>query len=159
MRGIKQRNVLKGVAFGFSTAIFHALDAVVLRSMPKNQIHAETNTFYYYLISCLIGVFGISTSRVMSIGDLVRCLFIGVLYYMATTLKGTAYQNAQIFIVQIAGASRLVFGILFDAVFFQTFPNVWSVVGALLVLLSVSLVAYRKTFSKKEDNDETMKET
>jgi drug/metabolite transporter (DMT)-like permease len=51
----------------------------------------------------------------------------------------------------ILSTSRVLFGFLFEIIFFNVIPDAWTMTGAIIVTTSVSLISFKKLWDQKMD--------
>ncbi|XP_028991169.1 solute carrier family 35 member G1 [Betta splendens] len=149
VRGIEGNytNHIKGTIAAFSGAIAAAFTMVVLRKMGKS-VHYYLSVWYYAvigLIECIITVSVLGEWKAPSCGrDRWIMILIAVLGIAGQSFLTKALQIEKAGPVALMRTVDLVLAFTFQFIFFNREPTLWSLGGALCVVLSTSGVALRK---------------
>ncbi|KAM8836454.1 solute carrier family 35 member G1 [Spinachia spinachia] len=151
-RGIEGNygNHLKGTIAAFAGAIGAAFTFVVLRKMGKS-VHYYLSVWYYAVIGfveCIIAVSVLGEWKIPYCGrDRWLLMLIAVLGIAGQTFLTKALQIEKAAPVALMRTLDVVLAFIFQFIFFNRAPTMWSLGGALCVVLSTSGVALQKWYS------------
>ncbi|KAL6095012.1 slc35g1 [Pungitius sinensis] len=152
LRGIEGNygNHLKGTIAAFAGAIGAAFTFVVLRKMGKS-VHYYLSVWYYAVIGfveCVIAVSVLGEWKIPYCGrDRWLLMLIAVLGIAGQTFLTKALQIEKAGPVALMRTLDVVLAFIFQFIFFNRAPTMWSLGGALCVVLSTSGVALQKWYS------------
>ncbi|KAG8435216.1 hypothetical protein GDO86_013239 [Hymenochirus boettgeri] len=150
---------LKGTIAALTGAVSASLTFVVLRKMGKS-VHYLLSVWYYAvigLIECVIALFVLGEWRIPACGiDRLYLIFIGVLGVGGQIFLVKALQIEKAGPVAIMRTMDVVFAFIFQALFLNHTPTLWTVGGALCIVASTAGTAILKwyTSSKKAKQSE-----
>ncbi|XP_028331878.1 solute carrier family 35 member G1 isoform X2 [Gouania willdenowi] len=143
-------NHIKGTIAAFGGAIGAACTFVIVRKLGKS-VHYYLSIWYYAvigLIQCIIGVSFLGEWKLPSCGrDRWMMLLIAVLGIGGQTLLIKALQIEKAGLVALMRTVDVVLAFIFQFIFFNRAPTLWSLGGALCIVASTSGVALRKWYS------------
>nr|XP_040031688.1 solute carrier family 35 member G1 [Gasterosteus aculeatus aculeatus] len=151
-RGIEGNygNHLKGTIAAFAGAIGAAFTFVVLRKMGKS-VHYYLSVWYYAVIGfveCIIAVSVLGEWKIPYCGrDRWLLMLIAVLGIAGQTFLTKALQIEKAGPVALMRTLDVVLAFIFQFIFFNRAPTMWSLGGALCVVVSTSGVALQKWYS------------
>lgn len=150
---------------GFDSNIFPALIALsssivagmsytIVRQLRKTD-SAPTVVFYFSLFSTLAMIpFMVSGSFVVpSFSQVIALLSLGLFAAAAQLFMTNAYRHAEAGELSIYTYANIVFSTIFGLVIFQEIPDIFSILGALLII-SAGYLNYR---AKEKENAEKIK--
>ena len=62
----------------------------------------------------------------------------------------TAYKLTDLSVLQPVNFSRLLIASLFGFLIFDEIPDIWTIIGGLIVFFSILIITYRETYLKKD---------
>ncbi|XP_018554288.1 solute carrier family 35 member G1 [Lates calcarifer] len=143
-------NHIKGTIAAFAGAIAAAFTFVVLRKMGKS-VHYYLSVWYYAVIGfieCIITVSVLGEWRIPFCGrDRWMLMLIAVLGIAGQTFLTKALQIEKAGPVALMRTVDVVLAFIFQFIFFNRAPTLWSLGGALCVVVSTSGVAARKWYT------------
>lgn len=151
-RGIEGNytNHIKGTIAAFAGAIGAAFTFVVLRKIGKS-VHYYLSVWYYAVIGfieCIITVSVLGEWKLPFCGrDRWLLMLIAVLGIAGQTFLTKALQIEKAGPVALMRTVDVVLAFIFQFIFFNRAPTLWSLGGALCVVASTSGVALRKWYS------------
>lgn len=151
-RGIEGNytNHIKGTIAAFAGAIAAAFTFVVLRKIGKS-VHYYLSVWYYAVIGfieCIITVSVLGEWKLPFCGrDRWLLMLIAVLGIAGQTFLTKALQIEKAGPVALMRTVDVVLAFIFQFIFFNRAPTMWSLGGALCVVASTSGVALRKWYS------------
>ncbi|XP_054454777.1 solute carrier family 35 member G1 isoform X2 [Anoplopoma fimbria] len=151
-RGIEGNyaNHIKGTIAAFAGAIGAAFTFVVLRKMGKS-VHYYLSVWYYAVIGfieCIITLSVLGEWKIPYCGrDRWILMLIAVLGIAGQTFLTKALQIEKAGPVALMRTIDVVLAFIFQFIFFNRAPTMWSLGGALCVVLSTSGVALQKWYS------------
>ncbi|XP_029383506.1 solute carrier family 35 member G1 [Echeneis naucrates] len=157
LRGIEGNysNHIKGTIAAFAGAVAAAFTFVVLRKMGKS-VHYYLSVWYYAvigLIECIITVSVLGEWKIPSCGrDRWMLMLIAVLGIAGQSFLTKALQIEKAGPVALMRTVDVVLAFIFQFIFFNRAPTLWSLGGALCVVMSTSGVAVRKWYSSSRKN-------
>uniref|UniRef100_A0A8D3BWA8 Solute carrier family 35 member G1 n=1 Tax=Scophthalmus maximus TaxID=52904 RepID=A0A8D3BWA8_SCOMX len=138
---------IKGTIAAFAGAVGAAFTFVVLRKMGKS-VHYYLSVWYYAvigLIECLITVSVLGEWKIPFCGrDRWMLMLIAVLGIAGQTFLTKALQIEKAGPVSLMRTVDVVLAFIFQFFFFNRAPTLWSLGGALCVVVSTSGVAVRR---------------
>ncbi|TKS89604.1 Solute carrier family 35 member G1 [Collichthys lucidus] len=149
LRGIEgdYTNHIKGTIAAFAGAIGAACTFVVLRKIGKS-VHYYLSVWYYAVIGfieCIITVSILGEWKIPFCGrDRWMLMLIAVLGIAGQTFLTKALQIEKAGPVALMRTIDVVLAFIFQFIFFNRAPTLWSLGGALCVMASTSGVALRK---------------
>ncbi|XP_023281822.1 solute carrier family 35 member G1 [Seriola lalandi dorsalis] len=152
LRGIEGNytNHIKGTIAAFAGAIAAAFTFVVLRKMGKS-VHYYLSVWYYAVIGfieCIITVSVLGEWKIPFCGrDRWLLMLIAVLGIAGQSFLTKALQIEKAGPVALMRTVDVVLAFIFQFIFFNRAPTLWSLGGALCVVMSTSGVAVRKWYS------------
>ncbi|XP_042363934.1 solute carrier family 35 member G1 isoform X2 [Plectropomus leopardus] len=151
-RGIEGNyaNHIKGTIAAFAGAIGAAFTFVVLRKMGKS-VHYYLSVWYYAVIGfieCIITVSVLGEWKIPFCGrDRWLLMLIAVLGIAGQTFLTKALQIEKAGPVALMRTIDVVLAFIFQFIFLNRAPTMWSLGGALCVVVSTSGVALRKWYT------------
>ncbi|XP_034414258.1 solute carrier family 35 member G1 isoform X2 [Cyclopterus lumpus] len=151
-RGIEGNyaNHIKGTIAAFAGAVGAAFTFVVLRKMGRS-VHYYLSVWYYAvigLIECIITVSILGEWKIPYCGrDRWLLMLIAVLGIAGQTFLTKALQIEKAAPVALMRTIDVVLAFIFQFIFFNRAPTMWSLGGALCVVVSTSGVALQKWYS------------
>ncbi|XP_074475102.1 solute carrier family 35 member G1 [Sebastes fasciatus] len=151
-RGIEGNytNHIKGTIAAFGGAIGAAFTFVVLRKMGKS-VHYYLSVWYYAVIGfieCIITVTILGEWKIPYCGrDRWMLMLIAVLGIAGQTFLTKALQIEKAAPVALVRTIDVVLAFIFQFIFLNRAPTLWSLGGALCVVVSTSGVALRKWYT------------
>lgn len=151
-RGIEGNyaNHIKGTIAAFAGALGAACTFVILRKMGKS-VHYYLSVWYYAVIGfieCIITVTVLGEWKIPYCGrDRWLLMLIAVLGIAGQTFLTKALQIEKAGPVALMRTIDVVLAFIFQFIFFNRAPTMWSLGGALCVVLSTSGVALQKWYS------------
>lgn len=151
-RGIEGNytNHIKGTIAAFAGAVGAAFTFVVLRKIGKS-VHYYLSVWYYAVIGfieCIITVSVLGEWKLPFCGrDRWLLMLIAVLGIAGQTFLTKALQIEKAGPVALMRTVDVVLAFIFQFIFFNRAPTLWSLGGALCVVASTSGVAFRKWYS------------
>ncbi|XP_060950498.1 solute carrier family 35 member G1 [Limanda limanda] len=143
-------NHVKGTIAAFAGAIGAAFTFVILRKMGKS-VHYYLSVWYYAvigLIECLITVTVLGEWKYPYCGrDRWILMLIAVLGIAGQTFLTKALQIEKAAPVALMRTLDVVLAFIFQFIFFNRAPTLWSLGGALCVVASTSGIAVKKWYS------------
>ncbi|XP_028287955.1 solute carrier family 35 member G1 [Parambassis ranga] len=152
LRGIEGNYAshIKGTIAAFAGAIGAAFTFVVLRKMGKS-VHYYLSVWYYAvigLIECLITVSVLGEWKLPFCGrDRWMLMLIAVLGIAGQTFLTKALQIEKAGPVALMRTVDVVLAFIFQFIFFNRAPTLWSLGGALCIVVSTSGIALRKWYT------------
>ncbi|CAG9861602.1 unnamed protein product [Phyllotreta striolata] len=141
-----QKTEMWGAVAAFSATLFGANAYVLLRALKG--IHfavVMTNFGSFAFVQCLLVTVLLGALCLPPCGlDRYLIVALAVFSFLGQILLTLALQMEQAGPVAIARSSDIVFAFVWQVMFFNEVPNMFSVGGAVLVLSSVLLIALRK---------------
>lgn len=121
---------------GFLSAIFAAISYVTLRVLGDKEDYS-TIVFYFSLFS-VIGIFPIMmfNYKTPSLHQFVYLIGTGLFAAIAQFSLTLAYKNAPASEVSVYDYSNIIFASLLGFVFWRETPDVFSLIGGLLIIIS-----------------------
>ncbi|KAK5905972.1 hypothetical protein CgunFtcFv8_001876 [Champsocephalus gunnari] len=142
-------NHIKGTIAAFAAAIGAACTFVILRKMGKN-VHYYLSVWYYAVIGfiqCLITTSVLGEWKIPNCGrDRWLLMLIAVLGIAGQTFLTKALQIEKAGPVALMRTIDVVLAFIFQFIFLNRAPTLWSLGGALCVVASTSGVAFRKWY-------------
>ncbi|XP_059180471.1 solute carrier family 35 member G1 [Centropristis striata] len=143
-------NHIKGTIAAFAGAVGAACTFVLLRKMGKS-VHYYLSVWYYAVIGfieCLITVSILGEWKIPFCGrDRWLLMLIAVLGIAGQTFLTKALQIEKAGPVALMRTIDVVLAFIFQFIFLNRAPTMWSLAGALCVVASTSGVALRKWYS------------
>ncbi|XP_040885536.1 solute carrier family 35 member G1 [Toxotes jaculatrix] len=143
-------NHIKGTIAAFAGAIAAAFTFVVLRKMGKS-VHYYLSVWYYAvigLIECIIVVSVLGEWKIPFCGrDRWMLMLIAVLGIAGQTFLTKALQIEKAGPVALMRTVDVVLAFIFQFIFFNRAPTLWSLGGALCVVVSTSGIAFKKWYT------------
>uniref|UniRef100_A0A672JCK1 Solute carrier family 35 member G1 n=1 Tax=Salarias fasciatus TaxID=181472 RepID=A0A672JCK1_SALFA len=140
---------MKGAIAALAAAIAAACTFVILRKLGKS-VHYYLSVWYYAvigLIECIVVVSVLGEWRLPSCGrDRWLLVLIAVLGVGGQTLLTKALQLEKAGPVALMRTGDVVLSFMFQFVFFNRAPTLWSLGGALCIVASTSGIALRKWY-------------
>ncbi|XP_029311573.1 solute carrier family 35 member G1 isoform X2 [Cottoperca gobio] len=158
-RGIEgeHNNHIKGTIAAFAGAIGAAFTFVVLRKMGKS-VHYYLSVWYYAVIGfieCVITVSALGEWTIPSCGrDRWLLILIAVLGMAGQVFLTKALQIEKAGPVALMRTIDVVLAFIFQFIFLNQSPTLWSLGGALCIVLSTSGVAFQKWYSNSRKSRE-----
>lgn len=158
-RGIESNyaNHIKGTIAAFAGAIGAALTFVVLRKMGKS-VHYYLSVWYYAVIGfieCVITVSVLGEWKIPFCGrDRWLLVLIAVLGIAGQTFLTKALQIEKAGPVALMRTIDVVLAFIFQFIFLNRAPTMWSLGGALCIVLSTSGIAIRKWYTSSRKSRE-----
>ncbi|XP_070783664.1 solute carrier family 35 member G1 [Enoplosus armatus] len=152
VRGIEgdYTNHIKGTVAAFAGAIGAAFTFVVLRKIGKS-VHYYLSVWYYAVIGfieCVITVSVLGEWKIPFCGrDRWMLMLIAVLGIAGQTFLTKALQIERAGPVALMRTVDVLLAFIFQFIFFNRAPTMWSLGGALCVVASTSGVALKKWYS------------
>ncbi|XP_019938875.1 solute carrier family 35 member G1 [Paralichthys olivaceus] len=152
LRGIEGNyaNHIKGTIAAFAGAVAAAFTFVVLRKMGKS-VHYYLSVWYYAVIGfleCLITVSVLGEWKIPYCGrDRWILMLIAVLGIAGQVFLTKALQIEKAGPVALMRTVDVVLAFIFQFIFFNRAPTLWSLGGALCVVASTSGIAVKKWYS------------
>ncbi|XP_044034735.1 solute carrier family 35 member G1 [Siniperca chuatsi] len=152
LRGIEgdYTNHIKGTIAAFTGAIGAAFTFVILRKIGKS-VHYYLSVWYYAVIGfieCIITVSVLGEWKIPFCGrDRWILMLIAVLGIAGQTFLTKALQIEKAGPVALMRTVDVLLAFIFQFIFFNRAPTLWSLGGALCVVASTSGVALRKWYS------------
>lgn len=149
VRGIESNytNHIKGTIAAFGGAVAAACTFVVLRKMGKS-VHYYLSVWYYAVIGFIESVITVSVLgewKLPSCGrDRWMLVLIAVLGIAGQTFLTKALQIEKAAPVALMRTVDVVLAFIFQFIFFNRAPTLWSLGGALCIVVSTSGIAVRK---------------
>ncbi|XP_008275810.1 solute carrier family 35 member G1 [Stegastes partitus] len=149
VRGIESNytNHIKGTIAAFGGALAAACTFVVLRKMGKS-VHYYLSVWYYAVIGfieCIITVSVLGEWKIPTCGrDRWIMMLIAVLGIAGQTFLTKALQIEKAGPVALMRTVDVLLAFLFQFIFFNQTPTLWSLGGALCIVASTSGIALRK---------------
>ncbi|XP_035001336.1 solute carrier family 35 member G1 [Hippoglossus stenolepis] len=141
---------VKGTIAAFAGAVAAAFTFVILRKMGKS-VHYYLSVWYYAvigLIECLIAVSVLGEWKYPYCGrDRWLLMLIAVLGIAGQTFLTKALQIEKAGPVSLMRTVDVVLAFIFQFIFFNRAPTLWSLGGALCVVASTSGIAVKKWYS------------
>lgn len=128
-----------GAAFGI------ALSAVVMRKIGREE---TSSVLMVYPLLANVVVMGAALPFVyvpMSLMDLALTGVVAVMAFTAALLIIAAYRRAEAAIVAPMQYSQILWAVVYGALLFSESPNLWTVVGASLIIMSGLYIVFRET--------------
>ncbi|KAJ4940141.1 hypothetical protein JOQ06_026450 [Pogonophryne albipinna] len=142
-------NHIKGTIAAFAAAIGAACTFVILRKMGKS-VHYYLSVWYYAVIGfiqCLITTSVLGEWKIPNCGrDRWLLMLIAVLGMAGQTFLTKALQIEKAGPVALMRTIDVVLAFIFQFIFLNRAPTLWSLGGALCVVASTSGVAFRKWY-------------
>ena len=131
--------------------IFFACVAISVRSLSKTEAN-YTIAFYFTLLCCLLGLGTIFFTewKVPNFFDLAIFILMGLCGSIANLLLTQSYRLAEASLVTPIKYLSLVFAIIFGFLIWAEIPKILTLVGALLVVASSSIIFMRESQLKKQ---------
>ena len=131
--------------------IFFACVAISVRSLSKTEAN-YTIAFYFTLLCCLLGLGTIFFTewKVPNFFDLAIFVLMGLCGSIANLLLTQSYRLAEASLVTPIKYLSLVFAIIFGFLIWAEIPKILTLVGALLVVASSSIIFMRESQLKKQ---------
>lgn len=136
------QNLLLGIFFGFCVLICFGTTNFVSRAIGK-EIHWLITLIYYSIFTvCFIGPVSVfyedqNGSLLPNRSELYNLLMIGIIGTITQLLMILSYIYEQPYKVVLITSMSIVFAFVYDFVFHSVIGNLWSYLGAMLILLSV----------------------
>ncbi|XP_026171297.1 solute carrier family 35 member G1 [Mastacembelus armatus] len=150
-------NHIKGTIAAFAGAIAAACTFVVLRKLGKS-VHYYLSVWYYAVIGfieCIITVSVLGEWKIPFCGrDRWMLMLIAVLGIVGQTFLTKALQIEKAGPVSLMRTVDVVLAFIFQFIFFNRAPTLWSLGGALCVVASTSGVALRKWYTSSRKSSE-----
>ena len=160
----------KSLLYQFSALVgtLLCLISVLGNSIATVSIRGLGKHVHYWILTCTHAMFGtvivlpiwllldlinlktISTNGIQKY-DLIMLLCISICGTFAQISKKLALDNERSVIVQMVGNLQIVFSYILQYFILGNVPNGWSVVGAVLISVSVFGLGFVKMFGQKED--------
>lgn len=157
VRGIESNytNHIKGTIAAFGAAIAAACTFVVLRKMGKS-VHYYLSVWYYAVIGFIESVITVSVLgewKLPSCGrDRWLMVLIALLGIAGQTFLTKALQIEKAASVSLMRTVDVVLAFIFQFIFFNHPPTLWSLGGALCIVVSTSGIAVRKWCNNSRKN-------
>ncbi|KAK5850868.1 hypothetical protein PBY51_001707 [Eleginops maclovinus] len=140
---------IKGTIAAFAAAIGAACTFVILRKMGKS-VHYYLSVWYYAVIGfieCLIAISVLGEWKIPNCGrERWLLMLIAVLGIAGQTFLTKALQIEKAGPVALMRTIDVVLAFIFQFIFLNRAPTLWSLGGALCVVASTSGVAFRKLY-------------
>lgn len=133
-----------GVSLALTAAFIHATLQTIVRALGKTE-SPQTVTFYFMFIGmfvCLIPMPFLFTMPTW--GEAPYIFGIGATGLLAQILISTAYKYAQVSIVTVFNYSGIIWAMLFGWLFWDEFPTIYIITGAVIVIASNIFMLYRE---------------
>ncbi|XP_069011676.1 solute carrier family 35 member G1 [Embiotoca jacksoni] len=159
VRGIEGNydNHIKGTIAAFAGAVGAACTFVILRKMGKS-VHYYLSVWYYAVIGFIESIITVSVLGEWKIPycgrDRWLLMLIAVLGIAGQTFLTKALQLEKAGPVALMRTVDVVLAFLFQFLFFNRAPTLWSLGGALCIVMSTSGIALRKLYSNARKNRE-----
>ncbi|ODM95118.1 Solute carrier family 35 member G1 [Orchesella cincta] len=137
---------LIGVSLAFGCMILATIIILSLRFL-QNVHHGVLNTFLYSwaFVSSIPFAIGFGKLEVPDNGwDIVGMLGVGVLWSLGNTFLVLALQAEEAGVVALIRTSEVIFTFFWQMVILHIYPDIISLIGAVLVLTGVIVVTLRK---------------
>jgi drug/metabolite transporter (DMT)-like permease len=158
---IVARPEIDGVSLPLMVLVFSTLchaSAHVFLKKASGIDEPATVVFYYLLISTLVSAVPTfmvwTTPTAEQFGWLVLT---GLLYVIGQSMIALAFRAGEATAIMPFDYMRLLYGIIFDIVLFTIFPDVWTLVGSIVIIGSTLYVARRKVRVRSETAEQTAK--
>ncbi|KAM4702848.1 solute carrier family 35 member G1 [Rhinophrynus dorsalis] len=149
---------LKGTLAAVASAVGAALTIVVLRKMGKS-VHYLLSIWFYAtigLIECVIALIALGEWRLPSCGlDRWLLVFIGMLGLGGQIFLVKALQIEKAGPVSVMRTMDVVFAFIFQALFLNHTPTLWTVGGALCIVASTAGTAILKWYTSSKKAKQT----
>ena len=77
-------------------------------------------------------------------------IFAGIAGTIVHLCINTAYKLTDLSVLQPVNFSRLLIASLFGFLIFDEIPDIWTIIGGLIVFFSILIITYRETYLKKD---------
>ena len=77
-------------------------------------------------------------------------IFAGIAGTIVHLCINTAYKLTDLSVIQPVNFSRLLIASFFGFVLFDEIPDIWTIIGGLIIFLSILIITYRENYLKKD---------
>ncbi len=121
------------------------------------NISAEANNFVVWIVQGTLAllyvfIFKIAWPEVFSVGEILKLVALGIIYFWAGTLYYSSYKEGSISISTVLGSLSIIVSTTLGIVFFQESLNWLKIFGSLLIINSIIYLNYTKNEKLKKAN-------
>jgi len=81
---------------------------------------------------------------------IIYLIFAGIAGTIVHLCINTAYKLTELSVLQPVNFSRLLIASLFGFIIFDEVPDIWTIIGGLIIFSSILIITYRETYLKKD---------
>ena len=81
---------------------------------------------------------------------IIYLIFAGIAGTIVHLCINTAYKLTELSVLQPVNFSRLLIASLFGLIIFDEVPDIWTIIGGLIIFSSILIITYRETYLKKD---------
>ena len=81
---------------------------------------------------------------------IIYLIFAGIAGTIVHLCINTAYKLTELSVLQPVNFSRLLIASLFGFIIFDEVPDMWTIIGGLIIFSSILIITYRETYLKKD---------
>jgi len=129
---------------GLLSAAGSAVNTCVIKKMTETE--RQTTVMFYFGVITTTCTFvpALLAWRTPSVPDLGMFLAMGAIGTFAQSLAFRSYSVGEATVVVPVDYSRLIFALLFGVIFFAELPDLWSLVGAVVIIGSTLYITLRE---------------
>jgi len=124
---------------------------VIITKFAARVDSAFTILSYQYTIVTILSLpIALYFWQTPSSQTIIYLIFAGIAGTIVHLCINTAYKLTELSVLQPVNFSRLLIASLFGFIIFDEFPDIWTIIGGLIIFSSILIITYRETYLKKD---------
>ena len=124
---------------------------VIITKFAARVDSAFTILSYQYTIVTILSLpIALYFWQTPSSQTIIYLIFAGMAGTIVHLCINTAYKLTELSVLQPVNFSRLLIASLFGFIIFDEFPDIWTIIGGLIIFSSILIITYRETYLKKD---------
>ena len=129
---------------GVGSAIFGALASIIVRKIGNDERSVVLLLYPMAANYIVVGALMIAVYKPMPIEHMGGFVVMAIMVYAGQTLIIAAYKAGEAVIVAPMQYSQILWASVYGALFFDEFPDLWTAVGALIIIASGVYIVLRE---------------
>ena len=124
---------------------------VIITKFAARVDSAFTILSYQYTIVTILSLpIALYFWQTPSSQTIIYLIFAGIAGTIVHLCINTAYKLTELSVLQPVNFSRLLIASLFGFIIFDEVPDIWTIIGGLIIFSSILIITYRETYLKKD---------
>ena len=124
---------------------------VIITKFAARVDSAFTILSYQYTIVTILSLpIALYFWQTPSSQTIIYLIFAGMAGTIVHLCINTAYKLTELSVLQPVNFSRLLIASLFGFIIFDEVPDIWTIIGGLIIFSSILIITYRETYLKKD---------